>query len=151
MSLRMIPVEFRWGPEIALFKWSKCSILQLCNNYCPLIVPSSPKYSCNEKELLPAYVRLHLKNKHYFVRTGASSNTANVPQQYLKKTFGRHFIRKDKSPLSSPDCNPLSHYFWDAVTKRYTRVIGNVFTVEKTNSKSLGRCPWHCSTRQGNS
>ena len=129
MSLRMIPVVFRRGPEIALFKWSKCSILQLSNNYCPLIVPSSPKYSCNEKELLPAYVRLHLKYKQYFVRTGASSNTANVPQQYLKKTFGRHFIRKDKSPLSSPDCNPLSHYFRDAVTKRYTRVIGNVLRV----------------------
>ena len=52
----MIAVVFRGGPEITLFKWSKCSILQLCNNYCPLIVPSSPKYSGNEKELLPAYV-----------------------------------------------------------------------------------------------
>ena len=149
LKLKMIPVVFRGGPEITLFKWSKCSILQLCNNYCPLIVPSSPKYSGNEKELLPAYVRLHLKNEQYFVRAGASSNTANVPQQYLKKTFGRHFIRKDKSPLSSPDCNPLSHYFRDAVTKRYTRVIGNILRVllsRKNEFENFGKMPmalWH--------
>ena len=61
------------------------------------------------------------------MQTGASSNTANITQQYLKETFGRHFIRKDKWPSSSPDWNPLNYYFRDAVTKRYTRVIGNVF------------------------
>ena len=79
------------------------------------------------KQVLPSY----LKNEQYLVRTGASSNTANVPQQYLKKTFGRHFIRKDKSPLSSPDCNRLSHYFRDAVTKRYTRVIQSLAELKK--------------------
>ena len=154
MSLRVIPVVFRRGPEIALFKWSKCSILQLCNNYCPLIVPSSPKYSCNEKELLPACVRLHFKNKHYFFQAGASSQRAKITQQYMSVTFGRHFIRKDQWPSSSPDCNPLNHHFQDSATKRYERVQLGTFLepcwVEKTNSKSLGKCLWHCSIKEGN-
>lgn len=105
--------------------------------------------SCNEKELLPDFMRLHFKNKDYFVQAGASSHRANITQQYLSVTFGRHFIRKDQWPSSSPDCNPLNYHFQDSATKRYRRVLLGTSLepcwVEKTNSKSLGRCLWHSS------
>ena len=44
--------------------------------------------------------------------------SANITQQYLKETFGRHFIRKNKRSSSSPDWNPLDHYFRDAVKRK---------------------------------
>ena len=52
------------------------------------------------------------------MQTGPSSSTANITQQYLKETFGRHFIRKNKRSSSSPDWNPLDHYFRDAVKRK---------------------------------
>ena len=41
-------------------------------------------------------------------------------------TAAHHGLLKD---IFKQATNPLSHYFRDAVTKRYTRVIGNVFRV----------------------
>ena len=52
------------------------------------------------------------------MQTGPSSSTTNITQQYLKETFGRHFIRKNKRSSSSPDWNPLDHYFRDAVKRK---------------------------------
>ena len=52
------------------------------------------------------------------MQTGPSSSTANITQQYLNETFGRHLIRKNKRSSSSPDWNPLDHYFRDAVKRK---------------------------------
>ena len=142
MSLRMISLVFRGGPKIAFFKWPKCSILQLCNNYCSLIEP----YSCNEKELLLAYVySFSSKINTILCKPGRHPIQPTSPSSiWRRETFRRHFFRKDKWPSSSPDCNPLNHYFRDAVTKRYTRVIRNVFRVLlswKNEFEKFGKMP----------
>lgn len=68
------------------------------------------------EDLLPACRGLYPNGDMIFVQDGAPSHTSNLCQAYLREELGNNFVDKTAWPPSSPDCNPLDYYFWDALT-----------------------------------
>lgn len=69
------------------------------------------------EELIPACRQLYPNGDMILVQDGAPSHTSNVCQNFLREELGAaHFVDKTAWPPSSPDCNPLDYYFWDALT-----------------------------------
>ena len=68
-----------------------------------------------EKKLLPSVSKLFAHEQWIFLQDGAPSHSSNLVQDFMNERLRKRFIKKTDWPPSSPDCNPLDFYFWDAV------------------------------------
>lgn len=83
-------------------------------------------------QLFPAIDNLVKRDDWIFIQDGASSHTSNLVQEFLEETLKKRFVRKQEWPPSSPDCNPLDYYFWDAIkTKVYEGRFNRPFANEE--------------------
>ena len=90
------------------------------------------------KELFRAIEKVVKRDDWVFARDGAPSHRSHSVQDFLKTKLKRRFIRVEEWPLSSPDVNPLYHFYWNfAKTKVYTRRSGKPLTLEAVLKKKI--------------
>ena len=95
-----------------------------------------------EKKLLPAVQTLFSHEQWIFLQDGAPSHTSNLVQEFLKDKLNKRFVKKSDWPPSSPDCNPLDFYFWDAIkAKVYEGRLNKPFRNEEELKRKI-RSVW---------
>ena len=84
-----------------------------------------------EKKLLPAVETMFTHEQWIFLQDGAPAHGSNLVQDFMKERLKKRFVKKTDWPPSSPDCNPLDYYFWDAVKAEvYNGRLNNPFKNE---------------------
>ena len=78
------------------------------------------------------------RNDWIFVQDSAPSHRSNLVQDFLYETLNKQFIKHNKWPPTSPDCNPLDYHFWDKIKlKVYRDRFNKAFENENELKKKI--------------
>ena len=73
-----------------------------------------------------------------FIQDSAPSHRSNLVQEFLTEKTDKRFIKHNKWPLASPDCNPLDYYFWNKIKiKVYDDRFNQAFRNKKALKKKI--------------
>ena len=91
-----------------------------------------------EKKLIPSVAKLFTHEQWIFLQDGAPSHGSNLVQDFMNERLRKRFVKKTDWPPSSPDCNPLDFYFWDAVKAEvYRGRLNNPFSDENELKRKI--------------
>lgn len=91
-----------------------------------------------EKKLIPSVEKLFSHKQWIFLQDSAPSHGSNLVQGYMNERLRKRFVKKTDWPPSSPDCNPLDFYFWDAVKAEvYRGRLNNPFENEEELKRKI--------------
>jgi len=91
-----------------------------------------------EKKLIPSVAKLFPHENWIFLQDGAPSHGSNLVQGFMEERLRKRFVKKTDWPPSSPDCNPLDYYFWDAVKAEvYRGRLNNPFENEEQLKRKI--------------